>query len=122
MASPSEAAPALVNLIIVINYSGTLERARVFDTRANMDVRAHTHTHTDSGRLEQQAKLDDMRGNFVKTPPSPPDPLSPRPTATSSSANGTVSTCTGSGKMKHICRGPLESRFISSNAACSIVL
>lgn len=55
MASPSEAAPALVNLIIVINYSDTLERARVCGTRANMHVGAHTHTHTHRGRQGRAA-------------------------------------------------------------------
>lgn len=97
MASPSEAAPALVKLIIVINYSGTLERARVCGTRANMHVGARTHT-------PRQARLCRV------APPAP---------RKWNSVNAHVH---GGEENHNIRRGPLGSRFIWSNAASSIVL
>lgn len=68
MASPSEAAPALVNLIIVINYSDTLERARVCGTRANVHIGAHAHTLRQAG---QRPKLHGTGGDFVRQRPPP---------------------------------------------------
>lgn len=46
MASPIEAAPALVNLIIVINYTNTRERVH-----AHIVAHTHTLTHTLRQRL-----------------------------------------------------------------------
>lgn len=59
MASRSKAAPALVNLIIVINYSDTLEGACVCD----MDVRARAHTHA---RTPRQAGQSSGRSSTVR--------------------------------------------------------
>lgn len=51
MASPSEAAPALVNLIIVINYSNTHE---------SVCARRHAGTHSEA-EMEQRVRLRGTR-------------------------------------------------------------
>lgn len=104
MASPSEAAPALVKLIIVINYSGTLERARVCGTRANMHVGARAHTPRQAGQSS---------GREATLSSSAPPPRK---------WNSVNEHVHGGEENHNIRRGPLGSRFIWSNAASSIVL